>query len=161
MNGQHFDVSEWTAAPLQLISKECFSASAETIFESMTDPHLMCSIFPWMDRVTITPNESRQSNGLGSMRRCQFGNGMVLEEEIIGWWPPNGFAFRGIDHSHPFGMRGHVGHITWQQLTDGCHLTWKHYFDHSNPEAMREQLIESVNAVFSNLKTCFWQRQPY
>lgn len=161
MDQQQFDIAQWTAAPLQLTSEERFSTSAEAIFQALTDPGIMCRIFPWMDTIDVSKNaaDGQTKMGLGSVRRCQFGNGMVLEEIIIGWCPPTGFAFKGVDHNHPFGMRGHVATLHFDEDKDGCQLTWKHYFDHSNPAAMRDQLIESVNAVFNNLKTCFWQRQ--
>ncbi len=147
MSLQPFDVSEHTAAPLRIVIEERFSVSAEFLFQAFTDPHLMCRTFPWMSAVTV------EGNGVGAIRRCHFGNGLILEEEIVGWWPEYGYAFRGIDHNHPFGMRGHLGHVWCEPSDNGSQLTWKQYFDHSNPVAMLEKLRESMCGAIENLRS--------
>ena len=79
-------------------------------------------------------------------------NGLVLEEEIIDWQPPHGYAFRGIEATHPFGMRGHVGVLTFKPTEAGCELIWQHYFNHSNVPAMREQLEQSMKSAIKALQ---------
>ncbi len=141
-----FDVAQHTSAPLRIVMEERLPISAETLFHALTDPHLMCRTFPWMSTVTV------DGSGVGAIRRCHFGNGLVLEEQFVAWWPARGYAFRGIEHNHPFGMRGHLGTIWCEPEPGGCQLTWKQYFDHSNPVAMLAKLEESMNAAIWNLR---------
>ncbi len=150
MNRPVFNVSNWTAAPLHMIGEEHLPVPASMVFEALTNPALMCRTFPWMHNVEIN-NYTANVFGLGSTRRCHFGNGLVLEERIVGWVPPCGYAYRSTDFNHPFGMRGHVGTVDIVPTANGCVLTMKHYFDHSNPAAMRDKLQESMQAAVRNL----------
>lgn len=146
-----------SSAPLQLTLEGRCSMSVDKLFEAFTNPNLMCRIFPWMHDVALVEADE-QYGGIGASRRCYFGNGLVLEETMIGWWPPNGYAFRVEDDEHPFGMRDHVGTIWFESTNDGSRITWKQYFNHSNPAAMRQNLFESMTIALNNVKTCSWQR---
>ena len=149
--------AETTSAPLQLTLESNCATSVQKLFSAFTDPNLMCQIFPWMHEIAITEMDE-QFGGVGASRRCYFGNGLLLEETIVGWWPPSGYAYQVDDRNHPFGMRGHVGTLWFEPTEDSSLVVWKQYFDHSNPAAMREKMLESMTVALNNLKTCTWQR---
>ena len=115
----------------------------------------MCEVFAWMERVAVAPHAAGEAVGEGAMRTCYLGNGLVLEEEIVDWQPPHGYVYRGIEATHPFGMRGHVGVLSFAPVARGCRLVWRQYFDHSNVPAMREQLAQSMTVAISSLISRF------
>ncbi len=146
------EVAAWTSAPLRLEKVVRLAAKPADVFRSLTDPDEMCRIFGWMHAVTVDNAQAEVTGGLGARRQCHFGNGMVLEEVVVGWQPPHQYVYQGVDETHPFGMRGHVGVITCTEMADGdTELRWRHYFDHSNPEAMCQQLDESLNTAIQGL----------
>jgi hypothetical protein len=108
-----------------------------------------------MHAVTVDNRNAVEPNGLGAKRRCHFGNGMVLEEVIVGWQPPLRYAYRGIDETHPFGMIGHLGIIECRPQGHSTRLIWKHYFEHSNPAAMLKKLDASVLMALDSLHDRF------
>ena len=146
-----FNITDWTSAPLQIGMTARFDVSPEIVFHALSDPEMMCRTFPWMERVSIDSSLAVDKGGVGTIRTCTLGNGLVLEEEIVDWQPPQGYAFRGFDETHPFGMRGHVGVLAFASVKHGTQLTWQQYFDHSNVVAMREQLAESMQSALTAL----------
>ena len=147
----------WTSAPLRLETATRFDAPPRSIFSSLTDPEQMCNVFSWMHDISVDNRAAAEPNGLGARRYCHFGNGMVLEEIIVGWEPPHRYAYRGVDETHPFGMIGHLGTIDCLPDREGTLLLWKHYFDHSNPVAMLHQLRASVQMALDSLVVQFNQ----
>ena len=82
---------------------------------------------------------------LGAKRTCLMGNGMVLEEIIVGWQEPQMYAYAGLDNNHPFGMRQHLSVSSCAALSaESTHLTWQHYFHHANAAAMCLQLDQGA-----------------
>ena len=79
-------------------------------------------------------------------------NGLVLEEEIVDWQPPHGYASRGVDTTHPFGMRGHVAVLAVIPAKHGSQLVWQQYFEHSNVPAMAEQMEQSMAAAIRTVQ---------
>ncbi len=155
MCSAQMDITQWTAAPLQITMTATLPTTADTLFHALSDPVVMCQVFSWMDKVTITSPKTGEVQAVGAIRRCVLENGLVLEEEIIEWRPPQCYAFRGIDATHPFGMRSHVGALSFTSIEGGCQMTWQHYFEHSNSSAMREQLERSMVAVVDALRRQF------
>ena len=94
--------------------------------------------------MTVVPPAANGAQAVGALRTCMLSNGLVLEEEIVDWQPPHGYTYRGIDATHPFGMRGHVGVLSSASARHGSRLVWQQYFDHSNVPAMREQMEQSM-----------------
>ena len=154
-NAAPWPLAEWTSAPLQLDKAAIIAAPPEAVFTSLSDPAEMCRVFSWMHTITLDNSDAMEPNGLGAKRRCHFGNGMVLEEVIVGWEPPFRYAYRGVDETHPFGMIGHLGIIECRPFNAETNLIWKHYFDHSNPAAMRKQLNESVDMALQCLRSLY------
>ena len=108
----NIDVSQWTMAPLQLATTHLLDVEMGIIFQALSDPNHLCQLFPWMQQIEVDNTAAQTPNGLGAKRRCHFGNGLVLEETIVGWWPPNGYAYRSTDEAHPI----------WHARSSGSHL---------------------------------------
>ena len=161
MNSQSLSTTEvwpiqkWTSAPLRLEKVAWFPVEPVVVFARLTEPDQMCRIFSWMHDITTDNTNAVQPNGLGAKRRCHFGNGMMLEEVIVGWEPPTRYAYRGVDETHPIGMLGHLGIIECQPRESGTILVWKHYFDHSNPAAMLQQLSASIQMGIDSMHESF------
>ena len=158
MYSDQIDIARWTTAPLQITLTATLDTTPDVIFHALSDPEMMCQVFSWMDRVTVAPSATSGSQAVGALRTCILGNGLVLEEEIVGWQPPQGYAYRGIDATHPFGMRGHISVLSFNSAECGCQLVWQQYFDHSNVPAMREQLEQSMEAAVDALLRRFGGR---
>ncbi len=148
---ERWPIQGWTSAPLRFEQEVVLQARPRAIFTILTDPEQMCTILAWMHNITVEDPHGGEQIGLGARRRCHFGNGMVLEELIVGWQPPLRYAYRGVDETHPFGMNGHLGIIECQPHDQGTHLIWRHYFDHSNLQAMRKQLAASMQMAIDSL----------
>ena len=161
MNEQHnmslteWQPGRWSTAPLRIETVEQFQTEPLPLFISLTDPGEMCRTFGWMHKVTVDNAAATVPNGLGAIRRCHFGNGLVLEEEIVAWAAPSGFAYRGIDETHPFGMLGHLGIVQFVRKENGTELIWRQYFDHPNLEAMLTQLSANIEMVVDHLHMRF------
>ncbi|MEM7126536.1 MAG: SRPBCC family protein [Chloroflexota bacterium] len=151
LQSQSWSIRQWTSAPLRLETATKLQAPSTDIFFCLTDPKQMCGIFSWMHDITVDNRAATEANGLGAKRSCYFGNGMVLEEIIVGWQPPHRYAYRGVDETHPFGMIGHLGIIECRPEEGGTLLLWQHYFEHSNPKAMLEHLTTSVQTAINSL----------
>lgn len=151
-----FNLQQWTQAPLQMEKSAILNWPADCVFCLLTDHSRWPRIFPWLEAVTIDNSQAIIKNGLGAKRICDMGNGMLLEEIIVGWQPTRMYAYAGLDESHPFGMRGHVSVISFDAVDNGrSRLTWQHYFDHANPVAMRDHLDSSMEAAMQSLiKNC-------
>lgn len=148
---------EWTQAPLRLEIQLVLPAPSHLVFASLTDPEEMCAIFAWMHKVVVDHQtiDTLQVYGLGTKRRCFFGNGMVLEEVIVGWEPPLRYAYLGVDATHPFGMVGHLGIIICNPHGTETELLIQHYFDHPNPPAMCQQLEISLQQGLERMQERF------
>ncbi len=151
MYNSQLNVTQWTSAPLQITLAATIETEPSVLFQAFSNPETMCQIFTWMDRVTIAPPTTDQAQGVGAIRTCYLGNGLILEEEIVNWQPPYGYVFRGAEATHPFGMRGHVGVLSFNRQERGCHFLWLQYFEHNNVPAMREQLEQSMKAALNTL----------
>ena len=158
------DITQWTSAPLRITTETVLETTPNHVFRAFSDPDQMCRLFPWMHKITVDFEANKNPlkgssfvqgqslNGRDTMiRRCYFGNGLVLEEEIVHWQAPHSYVYRGIDETHPFGMTGHAGSVHCQPHENGTWLSWKHYFQHSNPAAMSQQLMVNIDMALSSL----------
>lgn len=115
----------------------------------------MCSIFTWIHEVYIDNEHAITPGGLGARRSSYFGNGLVLNEIIVGWQPPFRYAYQGVELAHPFGMFGHLAIVECYRRGSRTQLIWKHYFNHLNPQAMLEQLTASMEMVVDRMQNRF------
>ena len=152
LNRDSFALSQWTNAPMQLEKVAQLNWPSDCLFDLMANHNKWPRIFPWLTDVTIDNSQAIIEDGLGAVRTCDMGNGMVLEEVIVGWQPPNMYAYAGLDQTHPFGMQRHVGVIICEPIdSETTRLRWQHYFNHANSAAMRDQLDSSLSAAMQSL----------
>ena len=152
ITGASADPEGFTNAPLRLAKSVQLHAPQDTVFALVADHERVPELFPWVQCVTVDNSRARIRGGLGARRACNFGNGLVLEEVIVGWEPSRMYAYAGVEETHPFGMKGHVGLVTCEQQSDGQSiLTWRHYFDHPNPQAMQEKMECSFKQAVQSL----------
>ena len=147
-----FAVSNWTSAPLRLEKQVWLKTSVKEAFEALSNPTRWPQLFPWIQKVTVDNETAVIPNGLGAKRICHFGNGLVLEDIIVGWEPPHRYAYAGVDETHPFGMVGYVALVVCQAAASGlAHLQWQHFFDHPNPQMMIKRLEVNLETAVCHL----------
>lgn len=152
LSAGQFEVTQLTSAQLQLEKMARLRAPQSVVFETLSNHQQWPRLFPWVHTVSIDNSQAIVPNGLGARRICHFGNNLVLEEIIVGWHPPQAYAYAGLEESHPFGMQDHVAAIICQSEDDHTTtLTWQHYFEHGNLAAMLQQLDGTMTAVIQNL----------
>ena len=88
MYSAQIDITQWTAASLQIRLTATLSVGPDVVFHTLNDPEMMCQVFSWMDSVTVAPPAATGAQAVGALRTCILGNGLVLEEEIVDWQPP-------------------------------------------------------------------------
>ena len=148
------NITNFTKAPLRLLQSVWLKAPQEKIFSMVSTPNELVKLFPWIQSVSV--DKAGVEGSLGARRCCNFGNGMVLEETIVGWNPPHMYAYTCHDEINPFGLKGHLGLVTCQiGVEDGATLTWRQYFDHPNPQAMVEKIDGSLSMAIQKLMNRF------
>ncbi|MEM7111249.1 MAG: SRPBCC family protein [Chloroflexota bacterium] len=126
--------------------------SVKEAFEALSNPARWPQLFPWIHKVTVDNTKAVVPNGRGAKRTCYFGNGLMLEEVIVGWEPPHRYAYAGVDETHPFGMVGHVALVVCKPAASGLtHVRWQHFFDHPNPTMMAKPLEANLETAVCNL----------
>lgn len=149
---ERFAIANWTTAPLRLEAQAWLKTSVDEAFDAVSNAARWPQLFPWIHKVTVDNETAVIPNGLGAKRACHFGNGLVLEEIIIGWEPPHRYAYAGVDETHPFGMVEHVALVVCQAAANGlAHLRWQHFFDHPNPKMMVKPLKVNLETAVGNL----------
>lgn len=146
-----FEVAQLTSAQLQYQKVARLDAPQSIVFEALASHKQWPNLFPWVQAVSVDNSRALVPNGLGARRTCYFGNNLMLEELIVGWHPPHAYAYAGLEESHPFGMRNHVGIIRCKLQDNRTILSWQHYFEHCNLAAMLQQLDGTMTAVIQNL----------
>jgi len=146
-----FRVMDWTTAPLRLARSVQLQAAPPQSFDSVADHAKMAELFPWIQSVTVDNSQAETVGGLGALRCCSFGPGMLLEERIVGWQPPAMYAYACRDDS-PFGLTDHLGLVTCEAGgPESTVLTWRLYFNHPNPVAMQEKIDGSFSLALDSL----------
>ena len=147
-----FDAAHLTSAPLRLEKTARLNAPPDVVFEALSNHEKWPELFPWISTVRIDNSHAIIENGLGARRICNFGNNMTLEEIIVGWNPPESYAYAVLDATHPFGMIGHVGVVSCGSGAENTtELVWQHYFNHPNLAVMLQQLDGTMSLVIRNL----------
>ncbi len=124
-------VNDVTSAPLQVIVRAHFDASAEQVFSRMGDHKKLGEWIPFLDheiqvnnRHSITPGK----NNVGTVRVCLFGD-KTLTEDIKHWLPGKGYSY-SARNTPTSPMKNHMGVITIEEDSKGGSLiTWRQYFE--------------------------------
>ena len=131
---------------LRLLRVVKLRASATTLFGYLTDHGRICDFVPGMLGVTVDNGAAVVSGGQGCVRYCDFGNDMIVAEEIAIWRPPEAFAFV-IASPNPFGLYNHLSSITIEEVGGESRLTWRQYYDHADLPTMNAFMAEMLDGV--------------
>lgn len=125
-----FSAMQHTKAPLRLELKSRFRASPQKLFDTVSDHHAVANWVPLMRAVAMEHSSSGQC-GVGTIRHCSLHGMGGIDETILWWDPPHGYAFR-VESKSKLMMptRDHVSVMLIEPTVDGgCDLTWRHYFN--------------------------------
>jgi len=115
--------------PLRIQINAKFATTAENVFGVIADLDGISKYFPMVRHAITHHNSATGCAGEGSVRVCKMSAGMGdINEEIIWWNPPAGFAYRASGTMIP--IRDHLGVITLTPDTQGyTRIEWRHYFE--------------------------------
>lgn len=121
---KHFNAKQFTTASKQLESKRIIHAPIEQVWEVVADHQGMTAWMPYIKQVDLVKPDDQGTYGEGAERHCQFGNDL-LQEKIVHWDPPYGYAY-AISDMHL--VNDHVGYISLTEKLDGIEVRWQQYF---------------------------------
>ncbi|PKO93817.1 MAG: hypothetical protein CVU15_00270 [Betaproteobacteria bacterium HGW-Betaproteobacteria-1] len=125
-----FDVMQHTRAPLRLELTARFHVSPQKLFDTVSDHHAVANWVPLMRAVAMEHKSNGQCD-VGSIRHCSLHGMGGIDETILWWNPPHGYAFR-VEAKSKMMMptRDHVSVMLIVPTADGgCELTWRHHFN--------------------------------
>jgi hypothetical protein len=124
------NIMQYTKAPLRIELKSRYRASPQALFNVISDHHAVANWIPLIRAVAMEHKSSDQC-GVGSIRHCSLRGMGGIDETILWWNPPHGYAFR-VEAKSKLMMptRDHVSVMLIEPTADGgCELTWRHYFN--------------------------------
>ncbi|MEW7292405.1 SRPBCC family protein [Aquimarina sp. 2304DJ70-9] len=119
------NVKSFTNAPEQIQVSRLVEASIDNVWKVVADHQGMTQWMPMIKHVHLVKPDAKGTWGEGCERHCQFGNDL-LQEKIVHWDPPYGYAY-SIADMHI--VKNHVGHIELMEKMDGTLITWTQYFE--------------------------------
>lgn len=125
-----FDVSRWTKAPLRLTGSFHFAAPRAVVFEKVGDPKILASWFPTIYGGRLDHGQSCNIGewGEGSRRLCYTRAMGTIDETVLLWDPPRGYAYTAKNAMMP--IKDHVAAMTLGvRGTDETELRWDQYFN--------------------------------
>lgn len=122
-----FSIQQHTPAPLRLELKASFRVPPQVLFKIVSDHHAVASWVPLMQAVSMEHRQGGHDGecGVGSVRHCTLRGMGALDETIVWWNPPHGYAFRVAAKSKM--MMPTADHVSdhadrtwrrWRQCTD-------------------------------------------
>lgn len=141
-------VSQFTTAPQQASYGLFLEAPVEHVFAHVTSYDMICDLVPGIQHVSAQETEA------GTIRCCDFGNDMLLQERIVLWEPPNAFGYQALT-PNPFGLWKHLALVSCQAHASGATLQWQHYFEHDDLQAMRAMLDDNFAVMWQKLMDRF------
>ncbi|MEM7126803.1 MAG: SRPBCC family protein [Chloroflexota bacterium] len=135
-------------APLQCDYQAILDATVDAVFAAISNSECLCGFVPGLQHASVGQSER------GLVRRCDFGNDMIVEEQIILWQPPSAYAYAAIA-PNPFGLREHYATVTCNPCEEGTHLRWQHFFEHDDLAAMKSVLDGVFEQIFDGLLAQF------
>ncbi|MFA7351588.1 MAG: SRPBCC family protein [Methylotenera sp.] len=127
-----FNIKQHTQAPLRLAYEMDFNASPEALFQTISDHNAVLNWVPLMKSVSMEHQQNNtQACDVGSVRHCSLHAMGGIDETILWWNPPYGYAFKVEAKSKI--MMPTVDHVSVMQIDQlaegGSHLTWQHYYN--------------------------------
>ncbi|WP_298542167.1 SRPBCC family protein [uncultured Aquimarina sp.] len=119
------DVKQFTVAPKQLRIERFIHAPIHKVWDVVSDHKGMTSWMPMIKEVDLTKANSQGEWGEGCERNCQFGPDL-LEEKIVHWDPPYGYAYMIADMHI---VKNHLGYFQLTEKIEGTEVIWTQYYD--------------------------------
>ncbi len=120
-----FNKTAFTKAPQQLQFSRVVKAPIQEVWNVVADHQGMTQWMPMIKHVNLVKPNAEGSWGEGCERHCQFGSDL-LQEKIVHWDPPYGYAYMIADMHL---VKNHVGYIQLTEKMEGTQVTWTQYFD--------------------------------
>ncbi|MEL7423953.1 MAG: SRPBCC family protein [Bacteroidota bacterium] len=133
------NVSQFTTAPQQVEKSYLVHAPIEEVWKVVADHQGMTQWMPMIKHVELVQANEAGEWGEGCERHCQFGPDL-LEEKIVHWDPPYGYAYR-IGDMHL--VKDHLGHIKLESTPEGTKVTWTQFF-HPNGNFVKRFMARNV-----------------
>lgn len=128
-----FDISNFSPAPLRMEARAGFNASPEKLFSTISNPNSVASWVPLMQSLHMKNGATGNSTecGVGSVRHCVLRGMGELNETIVWWNPPHGYAFRvSTKIKMMLPTEDHISVLIVKPDGNGSSiLTWQHYFN--------------------------------
>ena len=128
---------ELPSAPLRANYQAFLMAPMASIFDAFASDERFCQLVPNLQNVT------RYESTQGLIRRCDFGNDLIVEQRIVAYHPPSIYAYC-VTVPNPLGLRRHCSIVTCQPQGRGTHLCWQHCFEHDDLVA----ILAMLDAMF-------------
>lgn len=141
-------------APLQLTRTGFVSAPAETVFGIVSGQSHLCELIPGLQQVQMDFRCAGRVEGVGMVRRCDFGNDMWIRETVVLWQPPTIFAYQ-IAAPNPFGLTDHLAIVMCLPDQAATRLTWHQHYNHADLDAINALMASMMDSLLMNLDRCF------
>lgn len=134
-NPTKFNIEQYSNAPLRLELRSAFNVAPDLLFSAVSDHRAIVNWVPLMKAVSMEHHASDgiKECGVGSVRHCTLHGMGGIDETIVWWNPPYGYAFRVAAKSKM--MMPTEDHISVMLIepdhNGGSILTWRHYFNWS------------------------------
>ena len=119
-----FNPLTYTNAPRKHRVSRVIDAPLHEVWDIVADHQGMTRWMPLISHVDLKTPDAEGGWGEGCERNCQFGPDL-LEETVVYWDPPHGYAY-AIADMHL--LKDHVGHIALAKTDGGTRVTWTQYF---------------------------------
>lgn len=144
MTGQNpFNIATYSSGPLRMEATAEFDASPELLFNTVSNPHAVANWVPLMQSLHMEHGKAGTECEVGSVRHCAMRGMGELNETIVWWNPPHGYAFQ-VSAKNKL-MLPTEQHISVMYVGSdgkgGSLLTWQHYFN------WRESLMRYMAAI--------------
>jgi len=133
------EVSKFTDAPKQIEKEQFIKAPIDKVWKIVADHQGMTQWMPMIKHVNLVKADAEGEWGEGCERHCQFGPDL-LQEKIVYWDAPNGYAYM-ISDMHL--VKGHLGHIQLVSENGGTRVKWTQYF-HPNGNFIKRFMAKRV-----------------
>lgn len=132
-------VNDYTDAPQQIQKTRLIDAAIEDVWKVVSDHQGMTQWMPMIKQVDLVQANTAGEWGEGCERHCHFGPDL-LQEKIVHWDPPYGYAYM-IGDMHL--VKNHLGYIQLTPTNEGTLITWMQYF-HPNGNFLKRFMAKRV-----------------
>lgn len=136
---EELNVSSFTEAPLQITKTAYVDAPIDAVWKIVADHQGMTTWMPMIRQVHLTQANEQGEWGEGCERQCQFGPDL-LNEKIVHWNPPYGYAYMIADMHL---VNDHLGHISLSPEGKGTRIEWRQYFN-PNGNAVKRFVAKKI-----------------